>query len=208
MPNFSCSTFDYGAEAIRGAGSVRNDVMLRRDRTTLSLTPSTIVMSSSLAGAEMMTFFTVPRRCFDALALSTNRPVDSITIWAPTELQSMRRRIFFGEDFDAAGADYDVIAIHGDGLGQAAEQGVVFRQVSEGFGVGEIVHGDEFDFRVIEGGADDVAAYAAEAVDTNFHGHVAGGSPWDLRCCVGIKEQDNKRGVLGDGGVRRAVRDV
>ena len=53
-----------------------------------SLTPSTMVRSSFLAGAEMMTFFTVPRMCLQASLASVNLPVDSMTIWAPTEFQS------------------------------------------------------------------------------------------------------------------------
>src|ERR1700674_2253835 len=52
-----------------------------------SLTPSTTVRSSFFAGAEMMTFFTEPRRCFRASAASVNRPVDSMTTCAPTESQ-------------------------------------------------------------------------------------------------------------------------
>src|SRR3954463_5292717 len=49
--------------------------------------PRTMVMSSSVAGAEMMTFFTGPRRCFLASAALVKRPVDSITTCAPTDSQ-------------------------------------------------------------------------------------------------------------------------
>src|SRR2546423_10765051 len=52
-----------------------------------SFTPSTIVMSSFEAGAEMMTFFTGPRKCFLACSASVNLPVDSITTCAPTDSQ-------------------------------------------------------------------------------------------------------------------------
>src|SRR5580658_7473707 len=47
-----------------------------------------MVRSSLLAGAEMMTFFTVPCRWALALVASVKWPVDSITIWAPVEDQS------------------------------------------------------------------------------------------------------------------------
>src|SRR5713101_2684968 len=50
-----------------------------------SFTPSTTVRSSFFAGAEMMIFFTLPRRCSLASVASVNRPVDSMTTWAPTE---------------------------------------------------------------------------------------------------------------------------
>src|SRR3984893_15425638 len=48
-------------------------------------TPNTSVTSSFFAGAEMMTFFTGPRRCFLASLASVQRPVDSITTCAPTD---------------------------------------------------------------------------------------------------------------------------
>jgi len=41
-----------------------------------------------LGRAEMMTFFTEPRRCLAARVASVNLPVDSMTIWAPREVQS------------------------------------------------------------------------------------------------------------------------
>jgi hypothetical protein len=53
-----------------------------------SLTPRTMVMSSLVAGAEMMTFLTVLPRWALALAASVKKPVDSTTISAPTEAQS------------------------------------------------------------------------------------------------------------------------
>src|SRR5215472_6892160 len=54
-----------------------------------SFTPRTIVMSSFLAGAEMMTFLTGPRRWAFAFSASVNFPVDSITSCAPTDSQLM-----------------------------------------------------------------------------------------------------------------------
>src|SRR5512146_2798415 len=46
-----------------------------------------MVTSSFLAGAEMITFFTGPRRCFLASSALVKRPVDSSTTCAPTESQ-------------------------------------------------------------------------------------------------------------------------
>src|SRR6202162_4355445 len=48
-----------------------------------SFTPITTVMSSSLAGAEMMTFFAPASRCARAVGPVVNRPVDSITTSTP-----------------------------------------------------------------------------------------------------------------------------
>ena len=47
-------------------------------------TPYTNIGVSSLLGADRMTFFAPAARCFSAVALSRNRPVDSITMSAPT----------------------------------------------------------------------------------------------------------------------------
>jgi hypothetical protein len=44
----------------------------------------TIVMSSPLAGAEMMTFLAPAARCLPALSASVKKPVDSMTMSAPT----------------------------------------------------------------------------------------------------------------------------
>src|SRR6185503_6812105 len=64
------------------------EMMLCLEGSYLSwFTPSTRVTSSFFAGAEMMTFFTGPRRCFLASPASVKRPVDSITTCAPTDSQ-------------------------------------------------------------------------------------------------------------------------
>ena len=64
----------------------------------MSFTPSTIVKSGSVAGAEMITFFTGPRICFRASGPLVKMPVDSTTISAPTEGQSNLRRILHLEN--------------------------------------------------------------------------------------------------------------
>ena len=53
-----------------------------------SLTPMTIVMSSSLAGAEMMTFLAPPAStCLRASAALVKKPVDSTTTSTPRSAQ-------------------------------------------------------------------------------------------------------------------------
>ena len=47
------------------------------------LTPITMVMSSPLAGAEMITFFAPPSMCFFASGALVKRPVDSSTMSTP-----------------------------------------------------------------------------------------------------------------------------
>src|SRR5271157_3935159 len=53
-----------------------------------SLTPITMVMSSLVVGAVIITFFTGPRRCSFASSALVNFPVDSMTTCAPTDPQS------------------------------------------------------------------------------------------------------------------------
>lgn len=53
------------------------------------LTPITMVMSSSLAGAEMRTFFAPPAMCFSASAFFVKMPVDSITMSTPSSPHGM-----------------------------------------------------------------------------------------------------------------------
>src|SRR5206468_12567108 len=55
---------------------------------------------------------------------------------------------------------------------ESAVDRVVLQQMSKRLGVGEIVDGDDFDLRsAFLGGAQEVAADAAEAVDTDADGH-------------------------------------
>ena len=52
-----------------------------------SLTPSTIVTSGSVAGAEMTTFSAPASRCSWACSRFVKRPVDSTTTWTPRSFQ-------------------------------------------------------------------------------------------------------------------------
>ena len=59
-----------------------------------SFTPSTIVMSSPFAGAEMITFFAPPSMCLRASFASVNRPVDSSTTSTPRSRHGSRAGSF------------------------------------------------------------------------------------------------------------------
>src|SRR5258708_5565979 len=81
--NASFTTLTIGARQLVVQEAL--EIMLCFAGSYLSwLTPSTRVTSSFFAGAEMMTFFTVPRRCFLASSALVKCPVDSITTCAPT----------------------------------------------------------------------------------------------------------------------------
>src|ERR1700730_6379118 len=87
MPKVSLMTLTTGARQL--VVQLALEMMLCLAASYLSsLTPRTTVMSSLVAGAEMMTFLTVLPRWAFAFSASVKKPVDSMTICAPTEAQS------------------------------------------------------------------------------------------------------------------------
>src|SRR5579864_2188283 len=84
----SCSTLATGARQLV-VQEAFDTILCLAGSYLPSFTPSTMVTSSFLAGAEMITFFTGPRKCFFACSASVNLPVDSITTCAPTDSQLM-----------------------------------------------------------------------------------------------------------------------
>ena len=170
MPKVSCRTLTTGARQLVVQLALEMTLCLAASYLS-SLTPRTMVMSSLVAGAEMMTFLTVVPRWALAFSASVKKPVDSTTICGadggPVELGG----VALGEDFDLLAVDGDEVGAVGDLVLEVAEDGVVLEQVGEGGGGGEVVDGDEFDVRVAESGAEDVASDAAEAVDAYLYCH-------------------------------------
>ena len=78
IPNLSFTTLITGAREFVGHEAI--DMMLCVLSVYLeSFTPKRMVMSTPLAGAEMITFFAPASICFLALFASVNLPDDSIT---------------------------------------------------------------------------------------------------------------------------------
>src|SRR6202163_4100125 len=88
IQNVSCKTLATGARQFVVQEALDTTLCFAASYV-LSLTPRTKVASGPSAGAEIITFLTVPRRCFLASAPLVKRPVDSTTISAPTEGQSI-----------------------------------------------------------------------------------------------------------------------
>src|ERR1035441_6764014 len=86
-PNFWWMTFTTGPRQLVVQLAFEMMLCLAGSYAAL-LTPRTRVTSSFLAGAEIMTFLTVPLMCLEASLASVKKPVDSMTIWAPTPVQS------------------------------------------------------------------------------------------------------------------------
>src|SRR5262249_45184721 len=75
------------------------------------------------------------------------------------------------EYFDRLAINRNGVFGMGDLVVQIAEDGVVFEKVREGFGICDVVDGDKLNVLVVDGGAHNVAADPAEAIDANFNGH-------------------------------------
>ncbi len=82
-------------------------------------------------------------------------------------------RISFLEHLDDLVVDRDAVRAGGDLVRQIAQDGIVFQQVSQGFGIGEIVDRNEFDIAVIERSSEHVSPDASESVDAYFNCHFA-----------------------------------
>lgn len=86
MPKFSSRTFAIGATQLVVQEALEMTWCLAASYLSL-LTPITIVMSSSLAGAEIRTFLAPAWMCFWASAFLVKMPVDSMTMSAPSSAQ-------------------------------------------------------------------------------------------------------------------------
>src|ERR1700691_305895 len=86
IPKLSSSTLAIGATQLVVQDALDRTLCVAGSYAS-SWTPITIVMSSSLAGAEMMTFFAPASRCAPAVDPVVNRPVDSITTSTPSSRQ-------------------------------------------------------------------------------------------------------------------------
>ena len=76
------------------------------------------------------------------------------------------------EHLDVLAVDDDALVIVGHLTLEATRDRVVLQQVSKGLVVGQVVNGDDLDVRaLLESGAEEVTADAAEAVDANAGGH-------------------------------------
>ena len=86
IPASSCRTFASGATQFVVQDAFET-MWCASGSYASSLTPRTIVMSGSVAGAEMTTFFAPASRCFWAPSRSVKIPVDSSTTSTPRSPQ-------------------------------------------------------------------------------------------------------------------------
>ena len=144
MPNASCSTLAIGArqfvvhDALEMMWCVAGSYLS-------SLTPMTTVMSSPLAGAEMMTFFAPPvdvRAGLVGVGEEAGRLDDDVDAEV---LPRQRARVALGEHLDGLAVDDDGLSSASTDFAEPAEDGVVLEQVRQRRGVGEVVDADDLD---------------------------------------------------------------
>ena len=119
----------------------------------------------------MMTFLTVPRRCLEASLASVKRPVDSITICAPTDSQGELGRILDGKYLDLLARHCDGIRVVRNCFRERSQHRVVLQQVRQRCGIGQIVYRYEFHIIPVQTRADNITANAAEAINSYFDCH-------------------------------------
>lgn len=80
--------------------------------------------------------------------------------------------VALSEHLDVLAVDGDAILVVGDLAVETTEDRVVLEQVGQGLVVRQVIDGDNLDVgALLEGGAEEVAADPAEAVNTNAGGH-------------------------------------
>ena len=131
-----------------------------------------MVMSSSLAGQVMTTFFAPASRCFCA-----SSPVLKI---APGQV----RRIAVGKHGHVLAIHHQAVIRHFDIEIADAVDGVVLQQVSSGGFVAQIVDGDHLDLGIVGHGAEDEASDATESVDAYLgcHAYLLSQDTREARC--------------------------
>ena len=172
MPKVSWRTLTTGREAVGGAGRVGDDVVLGGVVLVVVDAEDDGEVLVGGRGGDDDLLDGASRGGPWPWSASVKKPVDSTTISAPTEAQSSLAGSRSAKTLIVLPSTMMESSRGGDLVLEVAEDGVVLEQVGEGGGGGEVVDGDEFDVRVAECGAEDVASDAAEAVDAYLDCHV------------------------------------
>src|ERR1700733_6807251 len=87
--------------------------------------------------------------------------------FSPWELGGIAFRI----DFECMPVDHQGVALGLDALAEGAVDGVVFQQVSQSVGVGNVIDGDDLEVFLFESGTIEHAANTAEAINCDLDRH-------------------------------------
>ena len=159
-------------EAVRGAGGVGEDEMLRRVERLL-------VDAHDEGGVLPL------RRGGDDHALRARRDMlpGAVPVRVPAggldddlDPQPAPRQIggvLAREDLDLLAVHHDGVFLHLHGRLEAAVHGVVLQEVGQGLRVGDVVDGHDPERGILVRGAEEVAADPPEPVDADVDGHIA-----------------------------------
>src|SRR5579863_6494513 len=161
--------FHNGRQTVRSAGGIGNNVMLG-GIVNLFVDAKHESDIFILGGSGNNDFLDRPSKMVIGVGEVAGRFHDDLS---PDRFPRKLCRISFGKDLESLGVHGDAVGPSRDVIGQITENGVVLEQVSESFGVREIVDCDEFDVGIIERGAQYVASDAAETVNAYFNSHLA-----------------------------------
>ncbi len=103
------------------------------------------VMSSLVAGAEMITLRAPASTWACALAPSVKNPVELDDDVDAQVAPGKPLRITLREDREPGSVDRDVVAVGAHRPGKPAEDGVVLEEVGKGGGVGDVVDGNDLE---------------------------------------------------------------
>ena len=132
----------------------------------VSFTPRTIVMSSPLAGAEMMTFCAPASICLRAPSAVVNRPVDSRTRSTPRSFHGSVDANLIAVDDDRSVARANVALI-------GSVHRVVLEEMRECVRIGQVIDSDELDVgnRLLPRGPKHLTSDTSKPVDANANSH-------------------------------------
>ena len=137
-----------------------------------SFTPSTIVMSGSVAGAEMTTLLAPAVRCCEAPSRSVKSPVDSTTTSTPISFQGSAEASRSESTRKECAVDRDLVLGVADLALEHSVRRVVLEHVREHIRRREVVDGDDLEARaLLQPRPVEVPPDPAEAVDPDLGRH-------------------------------------
>ena len=166
--------FCYGREAVGGARGVGNDVVLRGivDFVVHAEDDGEIRIGGGRGNDYFLHRATHVLAGFFAFGENAGGFDDDFgTDRGPIEFGG----ILHFENAEGFPVHGDGVVTGGDVVRQIAENGIVFQQMRERLGIGDVVHRDDLNRGIAERRAINIAADPAEPVDTHFYWHASSG---------------------------------
>jgi hypothetical protein len=160
--------FDDGSETVGGATGVRDDVVLGGIVLIVvdAEDDGDVLVSGRGGDDDLLDGGTEVSFCLLGVGEKAGGFYDDLGAdGGPVEFGG----VTLGEDLDLFTVHSDEVGSVGDLVFQVAEDGVIFEEMGQGGGGGEVVDGYEFNVWVADSAAEDVASDPAEAVDAYLY---------------------------------------